>query len=342
MRNPRVSVVVRSFRRPDELFSLLGRLDAQDLDEDFEIVVVEQSEDPALLQRLRDHASVRVRVIPTAPLGAPGARNEGVRRARGEILVFIDDDDLPVGRDWLRTHVANYDKGNCVGVSGRLSPRDAVPAAPRWPRLVRWLAMRHTFLRDPRTFAFGSLRKRGIDFLIGSNFSVRRSLVERLGGWDEGVLMGEEQSFAFRFARQRRPGEYFVYDPDVVIWRRVNVAGGLDRRSGSNWFVKDLTGRVAYYHGVVAHYFPWRFRLLYPLYVLRTLQQVLLWIWDADNASRGFRGRLWASLVTLALAPSVELGWGWDLGLDKIRRVSPVAPFATAFEDASQRRDVAV
>jgi hypothetical protein len=185
---------------------------------------------------------------------------------------------------------------------------------------VRWASLRHTPFKDPWTFAFGSLRKDGIDFLVGSNASVRRSLIERIGGWDEGIPMGEEQSFAFKFARARRPGEHLTYDPRPQVWRRVNIDGGLDRRSRHDWYRRDLEGRVIYYHGVVAHYFPWRFRLLYPLYLLRVIEQVLIWLWDADNADRGFGERLRATLLTLAEFPGIEWRMGWRLNRGAIRR----------------------
>lgn len=315
-----VSVIVRSHRRPHALLELVARLRAQDYPT-FEVVIVEQSGDPELIRRLHALGDPRLVVDVQPPLGAPAARNEGVRRASGDILICIDDDDLPVGNDWIAAHVRNYADPACLGVNGRLSARPDDATAPRFPRLVRWAALRHTFLKDPWTFAFGSLRKQGVDFLCGSNVSVRKSVIARVGGWDEGVPMGEEQSFAFRLARARRPGEYLVFDPSPVVWRRVNIEGGLDRRSGPDWYRKELIGRVVYYHGVVGHYFPWRFRLLYPLYLLRTVQQVMIWIWDADNAGRSMGDRLRASFKTMVELPSIEWREGWCLPRGAIRRV---------------------
>ena len=101
---PRVSVIVRSYNRLGALAELLRALLAQDHDS-FEIVVVEQStqrpsEELSAVEMLS--ADPRVRLLRFAPLGGPGARNAGVRASRGELLVFIDDDDLPASRDWLR------------------------------------------------------------------------------------------------------------------------------------------------------------------------------------------------------------------------------------------------
>src|SRR5690348_14110928 len=118
---PRVSVIVRSFNRLAALAELLQALLAQDHDS-FEIVVIEQSlerpaEDLARVDALaRDF---RVRLLRYEPLGGPGARNEGVRQAHGELFVFIDDDDLPVGTDWLRRHELAVEDPHCLGVTGR-------------------------------------------------------------------------------------------------------------------------------------------------------------------------------------------------------------------------------
>jgi glycosyltransferase involved in cell wall biosynthesis len=316
---PLASVIVRSYRRAKALLELVDRLLRQHYPR-FEVVIVEQSDDRELVAALTARHDPRLRILERPPLGAPGARNEGVRHARGEVLLFVDDDDLPIGDDWIDAHLANYDNPRCMGVNGRLAGSAAGDPAPRFPRLVRWASLRHTPFKDPWTFAFGTLRKDGIDFLVGSNASVRRSLIERIGGWDEGIPMGEEQSFAFKFARARRPGEHLTYDPRPQVWRRVNIDGGLDRRSARDWYRRDLEGRVIYYHGVVGHYFPWRFRLLYPLYLLRVIEQVLIWLWDRDNADRGFGERLRATLLTLAEFPAIEWRRGWHLDRGTIRR----------------------
>lgn len=297
------SVVVRSYRRPRTLLELLCRLRTQRY-EPFEIIVVEQSDDAALVAEIAALGDERIRVVCRPPLGAPGARNEGVRHARGEILVFIDDDDLPIGDGWIDAHVANYADPGCLGVNGRLCSAPEGPAPVRFPRFLRWASFRYSLFKDPRTLAVGELRKAGIPFLVGNNFSIRRRLLDRIGGWDEGLTMHEEQSFCFKYEAARQPGEYLVYDPRPRIWRRVDIAGGLDRRTRPDWHVHELRGRLLFYHAVVGHYFPWRFRVLYPLFVLRAAERVLMWIWDADNRHHGLGGRLRASLAVLvALLP---------------------------------------
>ncbi len=317
---PLVSVIVRSFHRPQALLELVTRLLNQRYSR-FEVVVLEMSNDPDLCERLAAFADARLKVFTESPKDPPAARNAAIRHSHGDILLLIDDDDLPLGEDWITRHVANYEDPKCMGIVVRLVSEPERITPPKFPRLTRMFAMRHTFFKDTRCYANNSLPKTGIDFLIGSNASVRRTLVERVGGWDEGVPMGEEQSFAFRFARLKIAGEYFKFDPAPTIWRRTNVPGGLGRREHEGWHLRELEARLFYYKYVVGHYFPVRFALPRPLFVARAVTQVLEWVWDPDNRDHSVRDRLRASVELLVKLHRVLAGKRYDPR--RIRRACP-------------------
>src|SRR5262245_9773625 len=111
---PLASIIVRSYHHAEPIIELVNHLQQQKFPS-FEIVIVEQSEDDALCTELNRPADPRVRVIRCRPLGAPGARNEGIRHARGQMLLFIDDDDLPVNGQWIADHMSNYEDPLCMG-----------------------------------------------------------------------------------------------------------------------------------------------------------------------------------------------------------------------------------
>src|SRR5688500_13465002 len=107
---PSVSVVVRSYKRRDLLLHMVDVLLSQD-HPDYEIVVMEQSEWAPEERRPcdeREAADPRLRMIYSKPLGVGGARDAGWRYARKEIVLTIDDDDLPLGTDFVRGHAENY------------------------------------------------------------------------------------------------------------------------------------------------------------------------------------------------------------------------------------------
>jgi glycosyltransferase involved in cell wall biosynthesis len=276
---PRVSVVVRSYNRLSILSELLATLLAQDHDS-FEIVVVEQStlRPPADVARIEQLASdPRVRVFRHEPLGGPRARNAGVRASRGDVIVFIDDDDLPAGRDWLRRHEANFADPRCLGATGRSIMDGADPEDPPYKnmRRARRRVLSFGVLKWQRVWV-GSDQRTLVDSLHGSNAAVRRSTLVRFGLWDECTPIEDEPSIAYRINAAKRPDEYLLFDPEILMIRRLDEPGGMEKRSLS---APAYAQRVfTFLHNIVRHYFPVRFALLYPLYFLLVAHQATDWI----------------------------------------------------------------
>lgn len=317
---PFVSVVVRSYLRPAALRELVPRLLAQEYPH-FEVVVCEQSEDPELVRWLAGLQDDRLCVLVRPPLGVSGAKNEAIRHARGEILLFIDNDDLPIHRDWIGRHLRNYADPLCQGVAGRLVDTTEEAERPRIRPKARKRVAAHTFWKDTTGYHWFGERKVGIDYLMGTNCSFRRSLCDRLGGWDEGFVWGEEQSFFFKFARDKRMGEYLVHDPEPAVLRRTDLPGGANRRWGADWYLRELTHRITYYHCCVGHYFPIRFWLLYPAYWVRIPILTLDWIFDSDNRFKGIRRQIVAALHMLAYFFYAMPRFVWSRRCSGIRRV---------------------
>lgn len=312
---PRVSVVVRSFNRLPALIELLHALLAQDHDS-FEIVVVEQSTDrPAaaaaeLAQLARDS---RVRVLQFPPLGGPGARNAGVRAARGELFVFIDDDDLPHGTDWLRRHESNFIDPDCLGVTGQFCEPDAAPYVN--PDRARRDVLSFNVLMWQRVFARTDQKKR-VQSLMGGNAAIPRRTLKRFGLWDECTPIEDEPSLAFRINAGKAPGEYLLFDPDVKMIRRLDVPGGMGKRtmSGPAYAKRVFT----FLHNIIGHYFPMRFVLLYPLYLYMASYHVTQWICSDSIKHRTLFQRIWAtSGFFLALFPM----WTFWLASWTVKRI---------------------
>lgn len=306
-------MIVRSYNRLGALAELLARLLAQDHD-DFEIVVVEQStlrppEDLAAVEALaRDP---RVRLLRFSPLGGPGARNAGVRASRGELLVFIDDDDLPASRDWLRLHEANFADPRCLGVTGRFVSEDnSEPSAAHLAR-ARRRVLSFNALKWQVVYARADQRKH-VESLMGGNAAIRRSTLERFGLWDECTPIEDEPSLAYRIGAGKRDDEYLLFDPAPQMIRRLDVPGGMAKRtmSGPRYAKRVFT----FLHNIVGHYFPLRFALLYPAYLFFVAYHTVEWIgWDSKKHDT-FTKRAWAtSGLVLSIIPLwfVWVGQAW-------------------------------
>jgi glycosyltransferase involved in cell wall biosynthesis len=297
---PRLSVVVRSYNRLPALIELLEALRAQDHDS-FEVVVIEQTTEqaPGDQARLDELArDPRIRVFPHPPLGGPGARNAGVRRARGDLLVFIDDDDLPASTDWLRRHEANFADPKCLGATGQFV--DDGPPYVNTAR-ARRLVLSFNVLKWQRVYARTDEKKR-VESLMGGNAAIRRSTLERFGLWDECTPIEDEPSLAFRINAGKRADEYLLFDPAPKMIRRLDVPGGMAKRtmSGPVYARRVFT----FLHNIIGYYFPVRFALLYPLYIYFVAYHVIQWICSDSKKHRTLARRIWAvSGLCVALLP---------------------------------------
>jgi glycosyltransferase involved in cell wall biosynthesis len=286
---PRVSIIVRSYNRLPALNELLRALLAQTHDS-FEVVVIEQSTErpePAAAELAELARDPRLRVLSFPPLGGPGARNAGVRAARGDLFVFIDDDDLPVGTDWLARHEANFADPKCLGVTGQFSEPGAAPYVN--VERARRDVLSFNVLMWQRVYARTD-RKTRVQSLMGGNAAIPRRTLERFGLWDECTPIEDEPSLAFRINAGKQPDEYLLFDPDVKMIRRLDVPGGMAKRtmSGPAYAKRVFT----YLHNVVGHYFPLRFALLYPAYIYMCAYHVTQWICSDSHRHRTLAQRI--------------------------------------------------
>jgi glycosyltransferase involved in cell wall biosynthesis/GT2 family glycosyltransferase len=157
-RRPFYSIVVPSYERPGLLDSLVQRLSEQ-IERDFEIVIVDQSSKPWLGADRPQPFPVTYYQSPVR--GAIKARNDGAFLAQGQVLVFTDDDCLP-DPGWLANARHYFEDQGIVGVEGRIYSDK--PNDPAW--------------RPVKNEGF-----EGIGFMT-ANLLVRSAVFQHLGGFD--------------------------------------------------------------------------------------------------------------------------------------------------------------
>ncbi len=161
-------------------------------------VVVPTRGRPEALQRCRaalERQSVPVEVVVVEDVGGRGpawARNEGVRRARGEVVCFTDDDCAPEAA-WAEALVAPILVGAAEATSGPVRIGDGATAGDKaWEAIVYYLQVRAA---APGTASAG--------FAVTANLAARRSMLERLP-FDESfpAAAGEDRDWGERAARE--------------------------------------------------------------------------------------------------------------------------------------------
>jgi glycosyltransferase involved in cell wall biosynthesis len=95
--SPLVSIVIPTFRRPDRVLGAARSALAQKTDASFELVLVDNDPARSALMGLRALAAstaTQVTVVHEPAAGVANARNAGLRAARGQLIAFLDDDEI--------------------------------------------------------------------------------------------------------------------------------------------------------------------------------------------------------------------------------------------------------
>jgi GT2 family glycosyltransferase len=207
---PSVSVVVPTVGRPRALARCLAALAAQREAGAFEVIVVDDGV-PAGVASGRGGADCD-RVLRAGGKGAAAARNLGARAARGQLLLFLDDDLVPES-DLVARHVSRHD--------GR--PRAVVgycPPAPRDPGLAELAAALWWHDHFDAMGDAGGLTFTG---MLSGNLSIPRSAFLALGGFDEGVGRLRREDWLFGLTALEA-GLELVYAPDAVAAHEFSLA----------------------------------------------------------------------------------------------------------------------
>jgi len=248
---PFITVVIPTYGREEPLIDTIKDVLAQDYPQ-FETIVVDQTaqhqpETTAYLESVARAGKIQLYHLEWASL--PGARNYAVRRAQGEIIVFIDD-DVQLEPDYLRQHIKNYrDRPEVGAVAGRVFDRmkladsqgalqiQNLPPEAHDPGIAWYhLDLVHTVKAQPVISA------------RGCNMSYRREIFTQYGLWfDErfrGSAVREESDFCLRL---RRTHLTIWYDPEAALIHIGEPTGGCHDVS-----TKSMSYQVTFYHN---HFF---------------------------------------------------------------------------------------
>jgi GT2 family glycosyltransferase len=224
---PTASIVIPTHTRAHYLEVTLGSVMPEAARAGAEVLVVSDGPDPATAEVTRRHGATLIEL--DAAAGANAARNAGVKRARSDLLVFIDDDvDAPPG--WLDRLLAGV----------RSAPGYEVVGGPIVAELEGGGPRACGREQPPITTLDLGAADRDAALVWSANMAVRRSAFERVGAFDESVRgHGDEEDWEHRLLAG---GGRIRYVAD---------AGLTHRRTAPDATLAALT-RAAYRHGRAA------------------------------------------------------------------------------------------
>ena len=185
-----------------------------------EIIVVDQTrKHNSNTQRFLDEVVERqqIKYIFQSEPNAQHARNRAIAEARGEVLLFVDD-DVVMDEHLVGAHWKNYSDPELAAVCGFYtepgeSPLDELPRDCQDPT-TGWVYFPHCYTKRVECH-----------LLPTCNGSIRREVAIRLGGFDENYTYTHFDDTDFS-CRLKALGVRSVHDPDARLVHLKEMRGG--------------------------------------------------------------------------------------------------------------------
>lgn len=215
-----ISVTVCTYNRCDLLEQIMQTLINQTLQKElYEIIIVDNNSKDNTSniadQLIKNNPEINIRYIIETKQGLSHARNRGWKEAKGEYVAYIDD-DCKASEQWLE-------------VAKRIIDQHS-PAIFGGPYYAYYNSAKPKWFKD----SYGS-HKLGDEahlmdqneFISGGNIFFRRSLLQKIGGFDPKLGMtgnkigyGEETALQI-YVRESMPNELIYYDPKLYVYHLV-------------------------------------------------------------------------------------------------------------------------
>ncbi|MFZ6034769.1 MAG: glycosyltransferase family 2 protein [Patescibacteria group bacterium] len=195
----------------------------------WELIIVDQSNDGRIRKTSEEtmrkyNRKIRITYIKDGGHGLSRARNIGWKNSRAQYVCFTDDDAY-VDKNWLRMIVDTFEDDESVGIVGGKIIPTYEEVNENWQIPEQWEYILPSFDQGNKVSPYlnGSLPP-------GVNYSVRRRLLQKFGGFDErlGVnskrkiqITGEDTYFSLRVLTA---GYKIIYNPRVKVYHPVSLA----------------------------------------------------------------------------------------------------------------------
>jgi glycosyltransferase involved in cell wall biosynthesis len=194
-----ISIIIPSYNAGATIIKTLTFLYQQDYSDKIEIIVVNSSQDNTKEVIHRKFPDVNVVQLEKRAYTGD-AKNIGLKKAKGDIIAFIDSDCIPE-KNWLSTIKSLYLKGNKIvgGAIGNINPENIVSKAEYLLELVQ--------------LSPGS-RTRYVSLISTANCFFTKEIFEKYGNFPT-IRKGVDMLFSYSLMKKK---EKILFSPEMKIY----------------------------------------------------------------------------------------------------------------------------
>lgn len=219
--HPLITVVIGTLNRPTVVLSLIRQLEEVAGKSPLEVMVIDQS----LPDNHKQLASFfpqksNFKLIHFDKPNTCKYLNYGWRHAESPLVLYLDD-DVTITETTIQAHVNTYATTSVMGVSGRVINDGEQTATDKRVGHVLWYGAEFAknFSYDKSVY---------VDYPYGCNMSFRRSVLEKIGGFDEllapPIYAFNEVDLGVRISRQWKNS--LIFSPEALVYHHQYKRGG--------------------------------------------------------------------------------------------------------------------
>lgn len=230
-----VSVIILNFNRKDDVLYTIGSIYKSNASHhDFEIILVDQNSSDGSPNAVSESFPEVNLFCSNTNLGVAGGRNKGVELAKGDILVFLDDDAHFKTKDALLKIQNIFDLDQKVGIVG-FKIFDVHQQIRDWQY--------HLLSKKHADKAFYTQQ------YVGCGHAIRTNVFKRLGGYSTDLFFwGEEIEFCLKTFREK--------DCNILYWPGIEVIHRVSPISRHHWKTTRTSYKTRNRFAILLNYFP--------------------------------------------------------------------------------------
>ncbi|MEK6928706.1 MAG: glycosyltransferase [Nanoarchaeota archaeon] len=165
----------------------------------------------------------KTRIIPSGETGPAQKRDLGVKKAKGEIIAFIDDDAYPE-HGWIENALYEFRDKNTAIVGGP----NITPEESNFFQKLSGEVLSSYMISGPVFYRYKKSKRRFSQDLPSCNLFVRKKIFEKVRGFDTSFWPGEDTKFCLDVLSL---GKKIVYSPEVLVYhhRRKDILSYIDQ-----------------------------------------------------------------------------------------------------------------